>query len=185
MNGHFVHLYLSRWRPSEQLAVQAAADYAARCGLAPPQGPLLKTARGAPYWEAFDACLSISHSGGYLVCALAPSPVGVDLEEQTTRDCLGIARRFFAAEEQSLCRDATFFYDLWTAKEARAKRKGTGLTAAGLKKSCLLGDGFQPRFRHWRGLSGFSLCLDCAPELSARVFDDWKETGTWISGKKF
>ncbi|GHB94335.1 4'-phosphopantetheinyl transferase family protein [Thermomonas carbonis] len=78
--------------------------------------------------------LSISHSGDWLAIALATVPVGVDVElPRRTRDLRALARFTFSPEEAAgLDRldDTDYslaFHRLWTLKEARGKRSGTGL----------------------------------------------------------
>lgn len=76
--------------------------------------------------EAEHLQFSLSHSGNWVVCAVADHPVGVDLEYP--RCSAAIARRYFHPLEaihgdnpDSLCR-------IWTAKEAFVKALGVGLT---------------------------------------------------------
>ena len=77
--------------------------------------------------------ISLSHSGGIVVCAAAAVPVGVDIElPRPVRP--GLAARWFPPDEQALlARDPTAFFDLWMAKEAVLKEIGCGL-AAGLRQ---------------------------------------------------
>lgn len=88
---------------------------------------------GKPYLVAEPGVhFSLSHSGGWAVCALSDCPVGVDIEkcEQGRRD---IASRFFHKEEirylNSLLPTARddAFYSLWTLKESFVKSTGRGL----------------------------------------------------------
>lgn len=69
-----------------------------------------------PAWH-----LSVSHSAGELFLALAPFPIGVDIELRRPVSHR-VARRFFDPRE----RDADFFF-VWTAKEAVSKISGGGL----------------------------------------------------------
>jgi hypothetical protein len=81
-----------------------------------------------------DWHVSLTHSGEWVACALAPAPVGVDLEmPRPRRDLLGLAAFAFSPDE---CRrlealvDADRsdeFHRLWSLKEARGKRLGEGL----------------------------------------------------------
>ena len=76
---------------------------------------------------------NISHSGDWVVCAVAEKEVGIDVEK-IHKINLNIARRFFAPEEVKhlfeLPEKAQFdyFFDLWTLKESYLKALGTGLT---------------------------------------------------------
>ncbi|HLG55433.1 MAG TPA: 4'-phosphopantetheinyl transferase superfamily protein [Vicinamibacterales bacterium] len=80
---------------------------------------------------------SLAHSRGLVACAIATEgSVGIDVEPvNDVVDAVGIARRFFAAEEAAtLDRCAaearpSRFCELWTLKEALLKATGTGLAA--------------------------------------------------------
>ena len=78
--------------------------------------------------------LSLSHSGDWLAIALATVPVGIDVElPRRQRDLHALARFTFSPEEVASLDglDAAAyggaFHRLWTLKEARGKRLGTGL----------------------------------------------------------
>ena len=93
-----------------------------------PSGKPLFAEEGAPRF-------GISHSRGVCAAALCTdSELGFDLEViDESYDTDGIAKRFFSKEEQqrlSASEDrASKFFLLWTAKEARAKLSGKGLSA--------------------------------------------------------
>jgi 4'-phosphopantetheinyl transferase len=76
---------------------------------------------------------NISHSGDYVVCAVAGSPVGIDVQEHKSGG-LDIAERFFLQEERdalAMCEgDAKrkLFYEIWSLKEAYIKCIGMGLS---------------------------------------------------------
>ena len=90
-------------------------------------------AQGKPYLKDGGVFFSLSHSGEYVVCALAPFEVGCDVEQITTID-LNIARRFFfrseyediAAQETQAARSDLFFR-YWTLKESFMKVTGLGM----------------------------------------------------------
>ncbi|ANN78472.1 4'-phosphopantetheinyl transferase family protein [Bordetella flabilis] len=79
-----------------------------------------------------DPALSLAHSQGHAVAALAPAGwrVGVDLESMRPRDFAALAQWCCTAEEQAAvaaCDAATrprLFYLLWTLKEAFIKAAG-------------------------------------------------------------
>jgi phosphopantetheinyl transferase len=79
--------------------------------------------------------ISLSHSGDFLVCALAAAgPIGIDVEiDGPRRSLAAIAERFFTpAEAQWLAADPVpRFRMLWVLKEAYLKALGSGL-AGGL-----------------------------------------------------
>jgi len=80
-----------------------------------------------------DVYFNISHSGHYVVCAVAATEVGIDVE-RVRKVNLRIAERFFSApelhdlmvlDEESRKQD---FITLWTIKESYLKAIGRGLT---------------------------------------------------------
>ena len=78
-------------------------------------------------------CASISHSGNFAAAAVSDTAVGIDIEEM--RDVPeGVVRRAFVDEEADYVNSAETeeekkqrFLQIWTAKEAYLKLKGTGL----------------------------------------------------------
>ncbi|MDY0745046.1 4'-phosphopantetheinyl transferase superfamily protein [Paucibacter sp. R3-3] len=84
---------------------------------------------------------NLSHSGDWLACAVADTPVGVDIEraDRPRGDLAGLAAMVHGptpcaelagvAEPQRLRR----FYELWTLKEAALKRAGLGLDFARMR----------------------------------------------------
>lgn len=97
-----------------------------------------RTDTGKPYFDAPNTCaFSISHSDGICAVAIADAThaeIGLDIEViNEKRNRAQIADRFFSPEEKlrfELCgRTADAFFATWTAKEARAKLDGKGLSA--------------------------------------------------------
>jgi len=76
---------------------------------------------------------NISHSGNYVVCAVAPAELGIDVERVRNVN-LRIAERFFSQPEiddlMALDEDKRmpYFITLWTIKESYLKAIGRGLT---------------------------------------------------------
>lgn len=77
---------------------------------------------------------SLSHSANWVAAAIAPFPVGIDLEcESKPRDLLALADEAFSPAECAELRllpadeHAAAFYLYWTLKEATGKREGHGL----------------------------------------------------------
>ena len=104
-----------------------------RNGIPAAQQSLAKTRLGKPFLsENPDLHFSLSHSGSWAVCALAGTPIGVDIE--FPRCTPEIARRFFHPDELpdfSSMPEACWreqLNRLWTAKEAFTKALGGGLT---------------------------------------------------------
>ena len=74
---------------------------------------------------------SVSHSGGLVVCALAPhGQIGVDVElPKRPRDVGSIAARYFSDEEARwVGTEPRRFFMLWVLKEAYLKALGVGLS---------------------------------------------------------
>jgi len=101
---------------------------------APPDAPPSVAGRG-------DLFLSISHSGDRTACALASSPVGVDLEQpQRQRDTEGLVALCCTPGEQALfaglgdAERAALFYASWTVKEAWLKQRGEWLAPRRLRQ---------------------------------------------------
>jgi len=76
---------------------------------------------------------NISHSGDYIVMAIAPGPVGIDLEyiredfnfDNLLDDCFSVAEKQFIMQKNE---ERIRFYLLWTRKESLLKATGEGLT---------------------------------------------------------
>ena len=86
------------------------------------------TDAGKPYLIGTpDFCFSLSHTDGAVALAVSPIAVGADIERLREAP-RGVAARFFTREEQAYCAasDAHFF-EIWTRKEALAKRSGVPL----------------------------------------------------------
>ena len=82
-----------------------------------------------------DLHFNLSHSGHWVVCAIANKPVGIDVEVIQPGK-LKIAKRFFTDTEIKNLRSKEeqeqlhYFFDLWTLKESYLKVLGKGLTLA-------------------------------------------------------
>jgi phosphopantetheinyl transferase len=109
----------------EYLARQMLAECS---GLSPASFRILRTPQGKPYAEGLPFHFNLSHSGPFLVCAVATHPVGVDIEVNTPPDPR-LARRLCTPSEQALLQAGTLhLLELWTAKEAYFKAIGSGIT---------------------------------------------------------
>lgn len=106
------------------------------------QQPRLLADQGA------DLHLSLSHSHGWIACAVAPEPVGVDLELMARRPASAIAdlaqlactpdQRKELAQIADLAQCQQRFVQLWSLKEAWFKQRGTGVDFAMLPRlACL------------------------------------------------
>lgn len=123
------------------LARQAAAE---RLGIPPERAVLRRLPNGK--LTASGCCLSVSHSGDLVVCAVGDAPLGVDVERIRPAPS-ALARRCFTDAERALLdaapegeRDACF-WRIWTGKEALVKRTGEGLAALRRADTCALSAG--------------------------------------------
>lgn len=103
-----------------------------RWGIHPAQYTIEIGAHGKPYIkERNDVFFNISHSGSYVVCALAEEPVGIDIEFHRKASLERISSRFFSETEKKRFAQAEdqmqAFYDIWTESESFGKWKGTGI----------------------------------------------------------
>ncbi len=79
-------------------------------------------------------CFNLSHSGDYVICAMADFEVGADIQSRT-RVRESLVRRFFSEEEKArmeMCgedeiRRERTFAGIWALKEAQTKLTGRGI----------------------------------------------------------
>ncbi|MEO1208335.1 MAG: 4'-phosphopantetheinyl transferase superfamily protein [Cyanobacteria bacterium J06638_20] len=109
------------------------------CHLAPPDiqfvyndygKPLLK-----PSSDTDTLWFNLSHTEGWVVYAIAQTPIGIDLERIHTISQLDqIIERFFSQKEQATfhhlpeVQQNDHFFPFWTAKEAYSKAVGQGIS---------------------------------------------------------
>ncbi len=89
---------------------------------------------GKPYLKMYPEILfSISPSNDWIICALADTQVGIDVEEKIY-EIDGLAERFYSKEEyeyvDSLCDLTKYdeFIKIWTLKESYIKCIGKGMS---------------------------------------------------------
>ena len=129
----------ARWqqfRRPEDRARSICADHLARtllmqAGAQPEQLHFSHTPLGKPLCPDSGLHFSLSHSGNFVLCAVAAREVGADLETlRTIRPALA-ARVCSPAELEYVCPQGVFdserFLSLWTAKEAYLKYTGEGI----------------------------------------------------------
>lgn len=89
---------------------------------------------GKPFLRDYpEVFVSLSHSGGYVACALGEKPVGVDIEEWKERrsvrriveKCHPLERAAFLELKEEERQKG--FHDLWVLKESFMKAEGSGL----------------------------------------------------------
>jgi hypothetical protein len=146
MNDHSKFHRLNLPGVPEQLqGVVAIGQNASRRGLAPheleqlfncllPGRALVRNVGGQPVVRGSGLHISLSHAEGLTVLALAPFPVGIDVERidpefdvlEFDPDLFGMEdfRELETCEAGSRC---DHFYRLWTLKEAHLKRQGRSL----------------------------------------------------------
>ena len=100
--------------------------------------PLHREAGGRPYLTGCDLFVSISHSHEMVACAISSESVGIDIERirPTQRKllekvCVDEELAYVQPGDDMLCTDPQTlrrFFEIWTAKEAYFKKRGTGIT---------------------------------------------------------
>ncbi len=107
------------------LLLWAAAQRWPEVGRSP---ALAKGKNGKPYFAEFpDHHFNLSHSGGWVACALSDCPVGIDI--QGVRRNSPVRRKLTPQEQDWLQgQPEGAFTALWVKKEAYLKCTGAGLT---------------------------------------------------------
>jgi 4'-phosphopantetheinyl transferase len=96
---------------------------------------------GKPYLNGSDIFFNISHSGDYVVLAVAGREVGVDIEKIAPYSEAVSARCFTPEEREWVSRAGdNAFFRVWTAKESAAKAIGLGLSLSPSSFSVLPAD---------------------------------------------
>jgi len=103
------------------------------CGIAPDEQIFAENRWGKPQLAGMETPqFSLSHGGGWAVCAVADTPLGVDVE--LPRCTMAVAERWFCREEVQAVQTLPYeewadaLLRIWTAKEAFLKALGRGLT---------------------------------------------------------
>lgn len=90
--------------------------------------------RGKPYLENYPFYFTISHSAGYVFCAVSDREVGADLQRRMNQVRPKLAERYFSKEENAFLEQCAereeWFYRLWCRKEAYGKLTGEGISSA-------------------------------------------------------
>ena len=161
--------------PREQIpsggeaALRLGRRFAAAHHLPQPE-QICRAGRQKPRFWPEPPCFSISHSGDYWACAVAPFPVGIDLQRRQPCRRERIARRFFHPDEAAWLagRPEEDFFLIWTAKESYVKWTGEGITDRFSGFSVVGADGGISGcggavLRHLPFRADYTLCL-CTPE---------------------
>lgn len=135
---------------------------------------LEKTPAGKPYFKNRPGFyFNLSHSGEYAVCALSDREVGVDIQEWRKLSMDNMAKRIFDGKEMEIWQKhsgeakKSYFYSVWTAKEACVKCTGAGLSKdfRQLRTDFTNGNvidtksGEKKRLYEYADLPGYALCL--------------------------
>ena len=86
---------------------------------------ILYKEKGKPYFEN-GPYFNISHSGRYVVMAIANQEIGVDIEENVEKQIDVLLKLFNEAEVKMIKEHADFYY-LWCAKESLIKCMGSSI----------------------------------------------------------
>lgn len=110
-----------------------SAESGLPAGAAPLSLSYVQGENGKPYLADYpDIYFNISHSGSYVICALAGEEIGVDIQEHR-RVSGRLGERFFSEADKELLEryggeDAgELFYRIWAVKEAHMKLTGRGM----------------------------------------------------------
>lgn len=98
-------------REAERRAVEALVQHLL------PGATLGHLPSGAPTVDR-EVCISVSHSRRMAVVAVAPSPIGIDAEEDRPEQLRRVASRFVSEAEEAFSPSLLW---AWTAKEAAFK----------------------------------------------------------------
>ena len=85
-----------------------------------------KNQMGKPYFDN-GPYFNISHSGKYVIMAIANQEVGVDIEENIEKNMDVLLKIFNEAEAKMIKEHADFYY-LWCAKESLIKCMGSSVS---------------------------------------------------------
>lgn len=87
---------------------------------------IVRSAAGKPYLPDSDVHFSLSHSHDWIAMAVAPTPIGVDIE-RASRMREKHLKWFSQAEQQAYAEGLVSLAQLWTLKEAYVKQTGSKL----------------------------------------------------------
>lgn len=146
---------------------------------------------GKPYLADYpDIYFNISHSGGYVICALSEEEIGADIQEHRGVNSK-LAERFFSKEDKELLKrhskiyggeEDELFCRIWAVKEAHMKLTGRGM-AEGLDTTSVYFDrteGVSTRgivkthgpkkrdayFRVYNNIKKYSIAVCCFSEIT-------------------
>ncbi len=131
---------------------------------------------GKPYLEnvsdskELNLYFSLSHSGEFVICAISDSEIGADIQQMKHVNYDKIISRFFTPIEyehysqiNSQEEKISYFYKLWTRKEAYAKCTGKGL--AGILQIDVLQDNPAFVWDEYEAIDGYKIAVCRNEEL--------------------
>ena len=120
---------------------------------------------GKPYLtETPEIYVNWSHSGDYVICAVADREVGIDLQKMDREPKENLIRKALTEEEQKFYRSVPkterkkLFYQYWSVKESFLKALGTGFYTS-LQTFQVDMEEEQPRIRHHINRKNYSCRL--------------------------
>jgi 4'-phosphopantetheinyl transferase len=128
---------------------------------------------GKPYIDGIsDVHFSVAHTKGAVVFVKTDSPVGIDIEKAKPFDSMyDIAKKYFTDREYEYCnKSGERFFEIWTKKEAFAKKTGKGLSEHFRSFDTISDESFLSA-----RLNGFyiSVCVsDCNYKGKQLIFDE-------------
>ncbi|MGI6006372.1 MAG: 4'-phosphopantetheinyl transferase family protein [Ruminococcus sp.] len=101
-------------------------------GLVIPEEEIITAEEGKPFFRNYPHIhFNISHSGEYVVCALGPEELGIDIERYREVNYRRVGRKFLTEEEWIIWEKSPdprkYFFDQWVRREAYLKWKGRGI----------------------------------------------------------
>jgi phosphopantetheinyl transferase len=109
--------------PSDEITHKAIDEYCRLYNIQKPQYNIVRKQDKKPALEPPFLQFNLSHSGEYKTVAVSEVAVGIDIQQHKPCDFEAISDRFFAKKVSGQKQ----FFDLWAAKEARAKCSGDPL----------------------------------------------------------
>lgn len=136
-------------------------------GIGPDRRAFARDENQKPFLAEYPGVFfNVSHSGEYVACAVAPLPVGIDVQVRLG-DQLKLARRFFTENEYAYIRTGSEgerparFCRVWAMKESYIKRDGKGLGILLNSFDVLALQRRQPGLFHEIPLEGEADCSVC------------------------
>lgn len=130
-----IHIYAMQIRNSDQhgtaeLLLNRSLE---RCTDVQTPARYHRNEHGKPYLtDAPEIYVNWSHSGDYVICAVADREVGIDLQKMDREPKENLIRKVLTEEEQKFYRSVPeserkkLFYQYWSVKESFLKTLGTG-----------------------------------------------------------